>query len=412
MFLDMMFYGIDSEVKSLRLISQNARQTHLLEVSKQAIDNRFSVESTCFVKQLLSESISAQISTDLEPKELHLFNTVRIKDSTTFGIHSSLQNVFEGFGKGGGKSSKAGVSIQFEFVIKSGKILDIDLESAISRDSVNAVSKKEDISEKDLIIRDLGYYSDVMIEHFIERKAFFISKLCHNVSVRLNPDDEKIDFGVLYRQLKTSETSSLDLHVYIGKKKRPVRLIAQLVPEQVYEQRIMQRNQQNKSLGFTTSDEYKARSRFNLHICNIAQSDCSTETVLKLYRIRWQIELVFKIWKSIMHIDVLPKMKRERFLTTLNLKLLWIFINWHIVFNCRNQFYRTDKRLLSQFKCFQTLKEMNVDLRRSLLKQKDSLENILKEMIEKLRTNHWIEKRKKRNNFEDIIELIFCKTAI
>ncbi|MBK8808438.1 MAG: transposase [Bacteroidales bacterium] len=33
------------------------------------------------------------------------------------------------------------------------------------------------------------------------------------------------------------------------------------------------------------------------------------ETICKLYRIRWQIELVFKVWKSILHIDQTHKMK-------------------------------------------------------------------------------------------------------
>lgn len=393
-------------------MSLNARQTHSVEISKQAIDRRFSSASTCFIKEVLKETISSQVFTSIESAELHLFKSVRIKDSTTFDIHPSLANVFEGFGKGGGKCSKAGMSIQFEYDIKSGKVVDIDLQSAVSKDSADAISKKENINENDLIIRDLGYYSDVMIEHFIERKAFFVSKLYHNVSVRLNQEDEKINFNSLYRQMKANGITCLDLHVYIGKKKRPVRLIAELVPEQVYEQRVKQRNKENKSMGYTTSDEFKSRARFNLHICNISSSDCSRETILKLYRIRWQIELVFKIWKSIMHIDILPKMKKERFLTSLYLKLLWVFINWQIISNCRNQLYRSKKRLLSFFKCFQTLKETSNELRKSILKLKNMLESTLKEIVEKLSNDHWVEKRKKRQNFEEIIELMFCKTAI
>lgn len=412
MFLDILFYGIDTEVKSLRLMSKNARQKHSVAISKQAIDRRFSPASTSFVKELLKETISAQVSSIIEPAELDMFQTVRIKDSTTFDIHPSLADVFEGFGKGGGKCSKAGVSIQLEFDIKVGKVFDIDLQSAVSKDSVDAVSKKEDIKEKDLIIRDLGYYSDKMIEHFIEKKAFFISKLYHNVSVRLNQEDEKICFRALYRKIKAIGVTCLDLNVYIGKKKHPVRLIAELVPEHIYEQRVTQRNKENKSTGYNTSDEFKARARFNLHICNIPSTDCSWETILKLYRVRWQIELVFKIWKSLMHIDVIPKMKKERFLTSLYLKLLWIFINWHIISNCRNQFYQTEKRLLSFFKCFQTLKEMNIALRNFILVNSDKLDNILENIIEQLSTDHWVEKRKKRYNFEDIIALIFCRTAI
>lgn len=412
MFLDMLFYGIDTEVKSLRLISQNAQHTHSIEISKQAIDSRFSSASTAFVKELLTETIMAQVCTTIAQPELQMFKTVRIKDSTTFDIHQSLADVFEGFGKGGGKCSKSGVSIQYEFDIKTGKVFDIDLQSAISKDSKDAVSKKDDLKEGDLIIRDLGYYSDDMIENFIKCNAFFVSKLYHNVSVRLNEKDDKINFNTLYRQMKATQASHLDLNVYIGKKKRLVRLIVELMPEQIYQQRVANRNKENKSTGYTTSDEFKDRARFNLYICNIPSSDFPWESISKLYRIRWQIELMFKVWKSIMHIDVLPKMKRERFLTTLYLKLLWVFINWHIISNCRNHFYQTAKRLLSPFKCFQTIKEMNIELRKSLLIQKDRLDNMLEEIIKKLSSMHWVEKRKNRHNFEDIICLMFCKTEI
>lgn len=412
MFLDMLFYGIDTEVKSLRLISQNAQQTHSLDVSKQAIDSRFSSASTAFVKELLNKTITAQACTTIAPSELQMFKTVRIKDSTTFDIHPSLADVFEGFGKGGGKCSKAGVSIQYEFDIKTGKVFDIDLQPAVSKDAKDAVSKKDDLKEGDLILRDLGYYSDDMIEHFIKSKAFFVSKLYHNVSVRLKQEDDKINFNALYRQMRAIQASHLDLNVYIGKKKRLVRLIVELMPEQIYQQRVAKRNKENNSTGYATSDEFKDRARFNLYICNMSPSDCSWETISKLYRIRWQIELNFKIWKSIMHIDLLPKMKKERLLTTLYSKLLWIFINWHIITSCSSYFYPIEKRLLSLTKCFQTLKEKGKEIRKCILWQKEELEEFLKEIITILKTKHWREKRKNRNNVEDIIELIFCNSII
>jgi hypothetical protein len=410
MFLDLLFYGIDYELKSLRQISQNALYHHSLELSKQAIDDRFSSSSVAFAKELLKEAIAKQVCTSVIASDLQLFKTVRIKDSTTFELHESLAHVFEGFGKGGGRNSKAGVSIQYEFDIKNNKVFDIDLQSAVSKDSQDALAKKDTIQKGDLIIRDLGYYSDHMIEHFISNEGFFISKLYHNVSVRVNENEEKLDFHRMYKQMMELNLTHLDLDVFIGKKQRPVRLVAELVPDNVFQKRLDQRNKENKSLGYATSSDYKGRAHFNLFICNISQEACSWDTILKLYRIRWQIELVFKIWKSIMHIDQLRKMKSARLLTTLYLKLLWIFINWQIVADCRNYFFKTYSRLLSISKCFQTLKENSLMLRDSLLKRKNKLENAMQEIIHFLEENHWTEKRKKRLNFEDIIDVIFCKT--
>lgn len=362
---------------------------------------------------MLNEAIASQVKMDFNSDELQIFNRVRIKDSTTFEVHESLANIFEGFGKGGGPNSKAGVTIPFEFDIKDNKIIDIDIRSAVESDSKDAFAKKEDIKKNDLIIRDLGFYSDDLIEHYIKTEAFFISKLYHNGSVRLDPNkDEKLDFQKLFNQMISSGQTHLDIPVYIGKKRRPVRLIITLMPEDVYKKRITKVNKKNRSTGYTTSNEYKARAHFNLFICNISPEQCSFKTICNLYKIRWQIELVFKIWKSVMNIHKIPKMSSARMLTILYAKLLWIFINWQIVSDCRNYFYKTETRVLSIIKCFKTLEEKSIKLRSVLLKFKTRIEITLLQFISILSKNHDAEYRKNRTNFGEIIDLIFCKSNI
>ena len=394
----------------MRRISNTAWEDHSLEISKQAIDNRFSFSCVDFVKELLKESLASQITTTLCPLELQLFRTVRIKDSTTFGIQDSFSDLFEGYGKGGGPSSKAGLSIQYEFDIKTNKIFDIDLQSAISRDSRDAMAKKDDIHEGDLIVRDLGYYSDEVLEQVIKKRAFLISRLYQTVRV-FNDKGKQIDFHEIYRQMMRSNLHSLDMNVTIGVNKRPVRLIIELLPENIYQKRLKLRKRKNKFKGYNISDEFKGRAHFNLFICNIPQTDCSWETISKLYRIRWQIELVFKIWKSILHIDRTCKMSKERFLTSLYVKLLWIFINWKIISDCRNYYYLTQCKLISLTKCFQTINENCQKLRRAL-SNIVYLEEFLLEIIQKLQKGYWIEKRNNRQNIEEIIGLIFCKSNI
>ncbi|MBK8806019.1 MAG: IS4 family transposase [Bacteroidales bacterium] len=341
-----------------------------------------------------------------------MFKRVRVKDSTTFEIHESLANVFEGFGKGGGPNSKAGVSIQFEYDVKTNKVLDIDLKSAIQNDSNDAISKKDDIQKGDLILRDLGYYSDGIIAHYIEREAFFISKLYHNVSVRMNKSDEKkIDFQKIYTQMINLGRTHSDLPVFIGKKRRPVRLISVLVSDEVYQKRMRERAKANKSLGYEISEEYKIRARFNFYICNIPENECTWETICKLYRIRWQIELVFKVWKSILHIDQTHKMKGDRFITMLYVKLLWILINWQIICDCRNLFYKNGDGLLSISKSFQTLKESSKTIIKSMMSQTENIQKIIEELAHSLSQNHWTEKRKSRCHLEEIFDIIFCESV-
>jgi hypothetical protein len=411
MFLDLLFYGIGSDMKSLASISQVAYMDHALQVSKQALDLRFSEASTAFVKELIREALVAQSSITIDSPEWQLFKTVRIKDSTTIELHGSLADVFEGFGKGGGPNSKAAVSIQYEFDVKSNQIFDIDLQPATHRDANDAKAKVDEVCSGDLIIRDLGYYSDEVIAGYGQKGAYFISKLSHGVSVRTQRDAiRKVDFGELFKTLKSAGQSNADMEVFIGKKRRPARLIAVVIPDDVYQKRIRQRNRDNRSLGYTISDEYKSRARFNLFVTNISAADCSYETICNLYRIRWQIELVFKAWKSVMRIDHLRKVKRERMLTTLYGKLLWIFLNWKIIGESKNYCYRNDRRLISTLKCFKTLKGRGTYIRMAMFKTNDRLDEMLTEVVRLILRNHWTEKRKNRCNQAEIFDLLFCKS--
>lgn len=412
LFLDLLFYGIGNELKSLANISQAAYTDHNLLVSKQALDLRFSEASTAFVKELIREAIVSQATIAIDPSNWQLFKTVRVKDSTTIELQDSLADVFEGFGKGGGPNSKAAVSIQYEFDVKSNRIFDIDLQPATHRDANDAKAKVDDVQPGDLIIRDLGYYSDEVIAGYALRGAYFISKLSHGVSVRTHQDaSEKIDFGDLFRTLQKARQTHVDMEVFIGKKRRPARLIAVLMPEDVYQKRIRQRNRDNRSVGYTISEEYKSRAHFNIFVINVPWADCSYEAICNLYRIRWQIELVFKAWKSVMRIDQLRKLKRERMLTTLYGKLLWIFLNWKIISECRNDCYRTDRKLLSTLKCFKTLKERGYQLRMGVFKLQHGLDEMLAEFVRLLARNHWVEKRKDRCNQAEIFDLLFCSSA-
>lgn len=413
MFLDLLFYGVGSDLKSLANISQAAYIDHALQVSKQALDLRFSEASTAFVKELIREALVAQTSTAIDSSDWQLFQTVRIKDSTTIELHDSLADVFEGFGKGGGPNSKAAVSIQYEFDVKSGKIFDMDLQPATHRDANDAKAKVEDVQPGDLIIRDLGYYSDEVIAGYERRRAFFISKLIHGVSVRTEQGAErKVDFGELFQTLKSAGQTHADMEVFIGKKRRPARLVVVPIPEEVYRKRIRQRNRDNRSLGYTISGEYKSRARFNLFVTNIPLDACSYETICNLYRLRWQIELAFKSWKSVMRVDQLRKVKRERMLTTLYGKLLWIFLNWKIIAECRNDCYRNGRRLLSTIKCFKTVKERGALIRLALINAPERLDDILAGIVRLMLKHHWIERRKNRSNQSDIFDLLFCKSIL
>jgi len=145
----------------------------VVSLSKQALDERFSESSISFSKALLAQALSEQTEISLSKDKKELFNRVLVKDSTRFNVDESFKEYFPCYG---GDSSEAGISIQFEYDLKQGGISDIELQSALDRDSTDALKKKEAIREKDLIIRDLGYHHGEVIKHISDSKAYLLMK--------------------------------------------------------------------------------------------------------------------------------------------------------------------------------------------------------------------------------------------
>lgn len=404
-FIDLIFYAVSCKYSSLQQIAKEASAEHSIALSKQGLDNRFSEASVQFSKSLLEDVIANQLINDQTFSTLDSFNRVLIKDSTKFNIDEAFKDEFPG---SGGSGSLAGVSIQFEYDFKGGKITDIDLQAEKCSDSKDASSKIEQIQWNDLIIRDLGYYSDKVIEAIVEKDAFYLSRLCHSSNVyETKNSTETIDFNKLYVKMKAGGILYQEMNVYLGLKKIPTRLIVSLLPENVYDNRVRAREKTNKKRKQQTTDKFKGRAHFNLFITNIPEEKVSKEAICTLYRIRWQVELIFKTWKSLFKINKFQKMNRNRFLTTLYVNLMWIAVNWGVFYPFFKYQFLYKNQLTSIFKCMNTLISFSIIIRQMLRLTKVQIGKTIRQIYERLSNGHKLEKRKDRCHFEEIIALFF-----
>jgi hypothetical protein len=78
------------------------------------------------------------------------------------------------------------------------------------------------------------------------------------------------------------------------------------IPEEVKNSRLRIKNKFNKGKGFSTSKEYKFRSGLNIWATNLSKENYDFACIKQFYGMRWQIELVFKSWKSILQIHHIP----------------------------------------------------------------------------------------------------------
>lgn len=412
MFFENLIYNASFDVNmSLNNLSIDICQQYGVEVTRQSLSERYSPKSVSFLQEVLMQ-LSFSGNSGITVGWLELFNSVRIKDSTKFVLPEEYAKEMPGFG---GVSSKSATCIQYEYDLKTGSMLDLNITPANRPDTKDASETKDNIEPNDLILRDLGYYITDVLAGFIEKGAYIISKLNAKTLVYEKPADkfELLDFEKLHRWMNKHKVKQLEKQVYIGADaKLPIRIIIETVPEEVFNQRMRKANKYSKQRGHKITDEHKIRSKFNLIITNISIEAMPKEAVLGLYHMRWQIELIFKIWKSTFGIHKIGKMKYYRWLSILYSKLILIAIYWKTIMANRTILYNQEGKLLSVDKCFKTLRNYTNKLRQAIKEGKMALLQHEIWMGLVISKKHWLEKKKNKLNFEQIIYLNYCKSNI
>lgn len=103
-------------------------------------------------------------------------------------------------------------------------------------------------------------------------------------------------------------------------------------------------------------------------------------------------------------------MKYHRFICTLYAKLLLIQINNQLVNMIQSKFYKKYNKMLSKIKCFKTLLVYSSRIRDVLINNAPKINKLVQDIANMFLKNHWLEKRKGRDNFNEIFELYICKS--
>jgi hypothetical protein len=294
-FFDLLFYASSqSHNSSLESLVSHLYSTYSIDIRKQSLDERFTEKTVKFVKTVLIRLIDEQFSEFLISEDfMNDYNYVRIKDSTTFKAPDNLSEHYSGNGGG-----LAGITIQFEFDLKTGKFLDLTITEASRNDQTDSNETIGDICKNDLILRDMGYFSIEILKTINKKEAFYLFKLPARTTVY---DDKgvEIDFKKLHISMTKNKIDKLDKQVFIGKEKYPCRLLIGHVPPSVYQERVRRKHKEEKKRGRKSKEETFLRLHFNIFVTNADNEKLPAEKIMPLYRFRWQIELMFKNWKSL-----------------------------------------------------------------------------------------------------------------
>lgn len=307
-----------------------------VSLTKQAIGARLQ-ESAPFLKDLLKKVFSLIYANALESHSsllLEYFSDVKLLDATTISLPDKVADDYRGMG---GRNAKAALKIQTLYSAINHSITCFDITSGVTHDTLTLPEIIGTLSEKELFLADLGYF-DINQLQKIGEKNFFISRIKTNLKL-FKCVSEKYS---IYEQLDVSQmlkhsNNSIDQEVYIGTDghtKLKVRLVGTKLPNEVAHKRVKKAVLQNN--GEAISASKREILHWNLMITNINANILNTTIITELYRLRWQIELLFKVLKSTFSIDKMHVAKTKYVEAVLYGRLIGILMTMPL-YDCMDQ---------------------------------------------------------------------------
>jgi len=293
-------------------------------VSPQALSKRINCKSGVdFIKETLQALMQAQLQVGLKnkfSKTFHMFTRINLEDSSQVSLNEMLTPHFMG---SGGAASKSSIKINFIYDVANLFVLGIKITSGIVADRANALEILKYATLRSLNIRDLGFFIISALKKMETKGAFYLSRLSYSTHVYLNKNDEQpLNIPAFLEEQMKNSNKSVSVDVYIGKDERfKTRLVAESVPKKVIRQRQARYRKENKK---EPSEYYTEWSGFSIFITNVPETMFSEEMIISLYKIRWQVELIFKNFKSNIDLDILKGTNKHRIESLVYGKLITI----------------------------------------------------------------------------------------
>ena len=264
-----------------------------VDVTENAITARFTPALVTFLAAVLQRVLHHALTTKAPPLELlGRFSQVVIGDSSTIALPDELAAEFPGCGgsHGGGK---AALKLQVLWDLCHGR-LEMLLEPGRASDAKSPISELP-LPPESLSIFDLGYFSLERFRRVEQAEGYWLSRLQHGTTV-CDEGGNPVVLGKFLAQ--QARQGIVDVPVQLGEKRLACRLLAVRVTPEVAARRCRKICEKARDHGRLATPEYLQLQQWTIFITNCPATLLQWKEVVVLYRARWQIERLFKLWKS------------------------------------------------------------------------------------------------------------------
>ncbi len=313
-------------------------QRREVSITASGLSQRFTPEAATLLQRVL-ERLSAE-QMQVEPVEIALlkqFSAVILEDSSSITLPPKLAEVWRGCGGSPG-ASEAAIKLFVRWDVLRGELQGPGLEQGRRNDKRGPLALA-DLPDGCLYVADLGFFGVQRLSAIAAGepgqgaiKRYFVSRY-QSKTVLQTRSGHRIELrGVLPQQVG----QVVEVGARLGQAGRlPVRVLMLRVPKAVADERRAHIREAAQAQGRTPDEEVLFLADWTIVLTNVPRRRLSTEQVLVILRLRWQIERLFRLWKEHGHIDQWRSKKPWRILCEVYAKLAAMVIqHWLIQLGC------------------------------------------------------------------------------
>ena len=303
-----------------------------LGLSPQGLAQRFGPAAADLLERVLAAAVQEVVAAaPVAVGLLRRFPAVVLMDSTTVALPDGLATVWAGCGGRVAAGAQAALKLTVRLDLCTGR-LDGPVPSAGRAQDKASPLQQAPLPAGALRVTDLGFWSLEALQGIAAQAAFFLSRL-HLQTAVFAADGERLDLAAW---LPRQRRRRLSVPVALGVEARlPARLLAARVPRRVAEARRAAILADAKREGAAPSARRLALADWTLLVTNAPPDVLAIREALVLARARWQIELLFKLWKDQGALDAWRSADPARVLCEVYAKLVAMVVqHWVLLVGC------------------------------------------------------------------------------
>lgn len=260
-------------------------------------------------------------------------------DCTSFRVPDGMAESFPG----PGGFAKTQAKIYFEYELTSSLL--VNYKIAHGRNADSPLMNETSFIKDRLYLFDLGFFRRSRFVDIDNAKAYFVSRMKRKTSFYLAQTEVKYQLPQLIKSLKfkTYQSRVIPIQLFKSTQEKKANIFylhLAKVSKKIRLQRLERQAKNHRKKGMKRSQaqrqEDKLIAAYDIYISNVPPEILASTQIRKVYGLRWQIELVFRTWKSNFRIDETRKCNEHRFKSILAAFAIANFIiNLHFYRACK-----------------------------------------------------------------------------